>query len=181
MQPYAGSVRLVIFDVDGVLTDGSIHVDGTGEVLKSFNVRDGLAIALLRAHGIRSGVLSGKSSPALDFRVKQLGFDIAITGRLAKREAYEEIKAQEGLSDAEIAYVGDDVVDLPLAGKVGFFFAPVDAHPLVLGRADYVLTAAGGRGAGREAAERVLLAGGLTIEEAYAPLIEDWDRFDAVQ
>lgn len=178
---YQGPIRLVLFDVDGVLTDGSLDVDGCGEAIKRFNVRDGLAVGLLRAHGIKSGILSGKQSAPLDFRIKQLGFDLAITGKLEKREAYAIIKQENGLEDAQIAYVGDDVVDLPLAGEVAMFYAPADAHPLVLDRADHVLKTRGGRGVARELAEHLLMQDGLSLEDAYRPLIGQWDRHHAVQ
>jgi 3-deoxy-D-manno-octulosonate 8-phosphate phosphatase (KDO 8-P phosphatase) len=178
---YQGSIQLVLFDVDGVLTDGTLFLDGQGEQIKPFNVRDGLAIGLLRAHSIRSGVLSGKASAALDYRIRQLGFDVAVTGRLGKREAYAAIRREHALEDAEIAYVGDEVVDLPLAGLVGRFYAPADAHPLVLARADHVVAAKGGRGVAREVAEHVLQSGGLDLEQAYRPLIDQWDRHHAVQ
>ena len=178
---YAGPIRLVLFDVDGVLTDGSLIFDSTGEALKTFNVRDGLAIALLRVHGIRSGVLSGKTSGALDFRIQQLGFDVAVTGQLAKSEAFEAICIEEALENLSIAYVGDDVVDLPLAGRAGRFYAPADAHPLVMRRADHILTARGGHGAAREVAEHVLMSGGLSLEQAYEPLMRQWGNFHAVQ
>ena len=179
--PYQGPVRLVLFDVDGVLTDGTLYLDGQGEQIKGFNVRDGLAVSLLRAHGIRSGVLSGKTSAALDYRIRQLKFDVAVTGRLEKREAYAAIKREQGLEDSQIAYVGDDVVDLPLAGLVGCFYAPSDAHPLVLSNANHVVQARGGRGVAREVAEHLLQAGGLNLEQAYRPLIDEWNRYDAVQ
>ncbi|MNT93252.1 3-deoxy-D-manno-octulosonate 8-phosphate phosphatase KdsC [compost metagenome] len=86
-----------------------------------------------------------------------------------------------GINEAEIAYVGDDVVDLPLAGRVGRFYAPSDAHPLVLAAADVVADAQGGRGVGREVAERVLAEGGVGLKEAYAPLIAGWNAAGAVQ
>ncbi len=178
---YQGPIRLVLFDVDGVLTDGSLYLDEQGERFKAFNVRDGLAIALLHAHGLRAGVLSGKSSKALDFRVRQLKFDVAMTGHLEKREAYEAIKREQMLDDTQIAYVGDDVVDLPLAGLVGCFYAPSDAHSLVLEAADYVVTSQGGKGVAREVVERILQAGGLSLQQAYQPLIAQWGRYDAVQ
>lgn len=174
-------IKLLLFDVDGVLTDGSIIVDSHGEALKAFNVRDGLAVALLRCHGIRSGVLSGKASSALDYRVQQLGFDVAVTGTLEKLDAIQQIARDQGLSFGEIAFVGDDVVDLPLAGLVGRFYAPSDAHPLVREEADFVLSLPGGGGAGREAAERVLTESGLSLEDAYAPLLNSWRKFDAAQ
>ena len=178
---YQGPIKLVLFDVDGVLTDGSLHLDGAGEAIKTFNVRDGLAVGLLRAHGICSGVLSGKSSAALDYRVKQLKFDVVVTGRLEKREAYAEIQREQGLSDAEIIYVGDDVVDIPLIGLVARFYAPADAHELVAQSADHVLKICGGQGVARELAEHILLGDGLTMEQIYAPLIGQWSRHDAIQ
>lgn len=178
---YQGPIRLVLFDVDGVLTDGSLHIDGQGEHAKVFNVRDGLAVALLRAHGIRVGILSGKSSAPLDYRIRQLKFDVAVTGHLEKRKAYGEIKGGQELADAQIAYVGDDVVDLPLAGLVGLFYAPSDAHPLVLAEADHVVNTRGGFGVAREVAEHILLTGGLTLKQAYRPLIEHWGHYHDVQ
>lgn len=178
---YGGPIRLLLLDVDGVLTDGTLLFGSDGETVKGFNVRDGLAVALLRAHGVATGVLSGKSSAPLDFRIKQLGFDVAVTGRLEKRDALAGIVQQLGISPSEVAYVGDDVVDLPLAGHVGLFYAPADAHPLVKDRADHVLALGGGRGAAREAAEHVLTSAGLSLEDAYAPLIRDWSAHHAVQ
>lgn len=178
---YQGPIRLVLFDVDGVLTDGTLFLDGQGELVKPFNVRDGLAVGLLRAHGILSGVLSGKASAPLDYRIRQLKFDVAVTGKLEKREAYAALKREHALEDAEVAYVGDDVVDLPLAGLVGRFYAPADAHPLVLARADHVVGAKGGHGVAREVAEHVLHSGGLGLEHAYQPLMDQWDRHHAVQ
>lgn len=178
---YQGPIKLVLFDVDGVLTDGGLHIDGKGEQFKTFNVRDGLAVALLRVHGIRCGVLSGKASPSLDFRIHQLGMDVAVTGRLEKLDALAAICGDLGIDEGEIAYVGDDVVDLPLAGRVGRFYAPADAHPLVLAAADVVADTCGGRGVGREVAERVLAEGGIGLQEAYAPLVAGWSAAGAVQ
>jgi len=178
---YQGAIKLVLFDVDGVLTDGGLHIDCKGEQFKTFNVRDGLAVALLRVHGIRSGVLSGKTSPSLDFRIQQLGMDVAVTGRLEKLEALAGICSDLAISADQIAYVGDDVVDLPLVGRVGRFYAPSDAHPLVLAAADVVADAQGGRGVGREVAERVLAEGGVGLQQAYDPLIAGWNAAGAVQ
>ena len=177
----AARVQLMVFDVDGVLTDGTLFFDGRGESVKPFNVRDGLAIGLLRAHGVLTGVLSGRDSAPLQYRIEQLKFDIAVTGRLEKLDAYSAIKRERGLADSEIAYVGDDVVDLPLAGLAGRFYAPADAHPLVLARADHVVSAEGGRGVAREVAEHLLLSDGLDLESAYQPLIDQWQRYQAAQ
>jgi 3-deoxy-D-manno-octulosonate 8-phosphate phosphatase (KDO 8-P phosphatase) len=178
---YRGPIRLLLLDVDGVLTDSTLFIGRNGEEFKSFNTRDGLAVALLRAHGIRTGVLSGKSSDALDFRIKQLGIDVAVTGHLDKASAFAQILSNEDLTAESVAYVGDDVVDLPLAGRVGRFYAPSDAHRLVLERADHVLNARGGGGAAREAAEHLLLTGGLTLLDAYAPMVEQLEALHASQ
>lgn len=177
----SADIELVLFDVDGVLTDCSLYLDSDGESFKVFNARDGLAVALLHAHGIRSGVLSGKSSGGLDYRIRQLQFDIAVTGCVEKRRALREICADEDLHPSTVAYVGDDVVDLPLIGLVGRFYAPSDAHRLVLDRADHVISCRGGRGVAREVAEHVLLSRGHSLTEVYQPLIEGWGRLDAVQ
>lgn len=181
ISTYQGTIRLVLFDVDGVLTDGSLQLNGEGEALKTFNVRDGLAVALLRAHGIRCGILSGKTSAPLDYRIRQLKFDVAVTGKLEKTAAYEAIKREQQLEDVQIAYVGDDVVDLPLIGRVGQFYAPSDAHVLVLQRADHVMKACGGHGVAREVAEHLLMQDGMSLEQVYRPLINQWSWHDAVQ
>ncbi len=178
---YQGPIKLVLFDVDGVLTDGSLHFTREGEAIKTFNVRDGLAIGLLRVHGVRCGVLSGKTSAPLDQRIQQLQFDLAITGKMDKRDAYEVIKHEEGLDNSQIAYIGDDVVDFPLIGQVGIFYAPGDAHELIRVGADHVLKASGGRGAARELAEHLLQSGGLSLAEVYQPLIDSLGDNNVVQ
>ena len=178
---YQGPIRLLLLDVDGVLTDGSLYVGADGESFKCFNVKDGLAVGLLRAHGIRTGILSGRSSAALDRRIEQLEIDIALTGRIEKRHAIAELIDSTGIDADEIAYVGDDVVDLPLIGLVGQFFAPSDAHPLVLQKCDHILGAQGGKGAVREAAEAILTAGGLSLEQSYEPLLNGWENYRAAQ
>lgn len=180
-RSYQGPIRLLLLDVDGVLTDGSLLLSSRGEDIKRFNVRDGLAVALLRAHQIQTGILSGKSSGALDFRIQQLGIELAVTGKLEKLSGLEHILERADLSAESVAYVGDDVVDLPLAGRVGAFYAPSDAHPLVVEKADYVLRSAGGHGAAREAAEHLLSLNGLSMDEIYAPLIGQWEENHAAQ
>jgi 3-deoxy-D-manno-octulosonate 8-phosphate phosphatase (KDO 8-P phosphatase) len=174
---YQGNVRLVLFDVDGVLTDGSLLFNNDGEFLKSFNVRDGVAIGLLRRYGIASGILSGRSSPPLTRRATELGFDVVVTGRSDKLSAYEAIKQERGLRDEQIVYVGDDVIDLPVMLRAGLAFAPLDAHVLALRHADHVTRARGGRGVAREVAESVLLADGMTLDEIYQAFLKEevWD------
>lgn len=165
-------ISLLLLDVDGVLTDNSLYFGPDGEQLKSFNARDGVAVALLRTHGIRSGVMSGRDSPALMARVRQLTMDFTLTGVRDKLAALETLIDSEALHRGSIAYVGDDVIDLPLADQVGLFMCPADAHPMVKSAADHVLSTSGGKGAAREAAEYVLETSGYSLESAYAELLE---------
>ncbi|WP_321791665.1 KdsC family phosphatase [Burkholderia pyrrocinia] len=178
---YGGAVRLVLFDVDGVLTDGLLHVSADGECMKRFHAHDGIAIALLRAHGIRSGILSGKHSGALAWRAAQLGIDVLVTGCDDKAAGYANIKLRQRLDDSAIAYVGDDVNDLAVIERVGVSYAPADAHRLVRARVDHVTNAAGGRGVAREVAEHLLSDGGLSLDDAYRPLLEQWSDHGVVQ
>jgi 3-deoxy-D-manno-octulosonate 8-phosphate phosphatase, YrbI family len=180
-REYRGKIRLVLFDVDGVLTDGSLHFNGDGEYLKSFSVRDGVAIGLLREYGIASGVLSGRSSAPLTRRAEELGFDVVVTGSRDKLSAYEAIKLERGLQDEQIVYVGDDVIDLPVMLRAGRAFAPGDAHVLVLRHADHVTRARGGHGVAREVAENVLLADGMTLDEMYQSFLTGEVRSAIVQ
>ena len=178
---YRGPVRLVLFDVDGVLTDGLLHVTADGEFIKSFHAQDGVAFALLRAHGIRTGILSGKHSGALTWRAQQLGVDVLVSGCDDKAAGYADIKTRLRLADHEIAYVGDDVNDLAVIERVGVSYAPADAHHFVRSRVDHVANAAGGRGVAREVAEHLLAGGGLPLDDVYRPLLDQWSRHDAVQ
>src|SRR3546814_887351 len=107
--------------------------------------------------------------------------DVALTGTLEKRTALETVLHKHSLSPHDVAYVGDDVVDLPLAGYVGRFYAPADAHPLVLAVADFVLDSRGGRGAMRETAEHILSLSGMNLEEMYSPFLDGWEPYAAVQ
>ncbi|MDE1180428.1 HAD hydrolase family protein [Paraburkholderia sp.] len=174
-------IQLVLFDVDGVLTDGRLHMTGHGEFMKSFHAKDGVAIALLRAHGVRSGILSGKHSDALQYRAESLGMDVLSTGRHDKRVAYEQIKADQGLLDCQIAYVGDDINDLPVIDVVGLSYAPADAHALVRQQVDHVVGCVGGAGVARAVVEHLLLRSGLSIDDIYAPLLAQWSHHHVVQ
>lgn len=178
---YQGGIRLVLFDVDGVLTDGSLHLGALGEEVKIFNAKDGVAVALLKSHGISTGVLSGKASDALDYRVSQLKLDLAITGRSDKLRAYSQLKRDLCLDDREIVFVGDDVIDLPVIRRAALSYAPADAHELVRWEASHITRTKGGKGVAREVAEHLLQLGGLTLEEAYAPLLNKWSTHDVQQ
>ncbi|MCB1755463.1 MAG: HAD-IIIA family hydrolase [Gammaproteobacteria bacterium] len=171
----------MLWDVDGVLTNGDIHISAEGECFKTFNVKDGVAVALLRIHGVKTGVLSGKSSPALTTRCKQLGLDVIKTGIHNKISALSEICKELSLTPEQVAYVGDDIIDLQVIKRVGLSFAPVDAHPLVLDSVDHVTICKGGSGVAREAAETLLSTFGFTTESMYQPLVDEWDSTPVVQ
>ena len=116
----AKRVKLIIFDVDGVLTDGGIYIGADGELFKPFFCRDGLGITLAHRAGLKTAIITGRQSEHLRYRAKELHITEVYQGNLDKREAYRDLKAKLGLADEEIAYFGDDLVDLPIMGQVGF-------------------------------------------------------------
>lgn len=154
----AARIRLLLLDVDGVLTDGLLWYGPQGEELKAFHVRDGLGIRLLRQEGIVVAVLSAKRSPALERRVRDLRVDHALLGRDDKSRGLDELLAAAGAGPEAVAHVGDDLLDLPVMRRVGLGIAPADAHPMVRREADWVTEAGGGRGAVREVADGLLEA-----------------------
>ena len=153
--------RLLLLDVDGVLTDGSILFNGQGSEIKVFNVKDGLGIRLLMKAGIRVGVVTGRRSQALNQRCRDLGIDIVFDGISDKAAVWDDILAQTGTEAFEIAFMGDDLPDLPLMKRAGLSIAVADAHESVRNRADHITTVKGGRGAVREVCETILKAQGL--------------------
>jgi 3-deoxy-D-manno-octulosonate 8-phosphate phosphatase (KDO 8-P phosphatase) len=154
----AARIRLLLFDVDGVLTDGQIIINADGSESKRFNVRDGTAIVWAGRQGLLTGVLSGRSSPATAERARQLGMAVVRQDAAIKEDAYERIRLDLGLADEEIAYMGDDVLDLPVLARAGLSAAPADAVDEVRRRVHWVSRAPGGRGAAREFVELVLRA-----------------------
>ncbi|EMQ2878783.1 HAD-IIIA family hydrolase [Vibrio navarrensis] len=166
-------IKLVLFDVDGVLTDGTIYVSESGEYFKSFNVKDGIAIELLRANGIRSGVISGKSSPALRVRCEQLNFDIIEMGCKNKLPKLEQICVKLGISKDNIAFCGDDVLDIAIMSQCAIAVAPSDAHELVLDAATWISELPGGKGMVRQFVDQLLMAQmGYSLKQIYEPLME---------
>ena len=174
-------VRLMLWDVDGVLTNGDIFISAEGESFKQFNVKDGVAVALLAKHNIKTGVISGKRSDALSKRCSELGLDIVMTGIHNKIAALNSLCHDLDLLPEQIAYIGDDVIDLEVMRKVGLTFAPYDGHTLVKGEADFVTDAMGGCGVAREAAERLLIGRGMTLAEVYKPLMDEWNMTEVIQ
>jgi 3-deoxy-D-manno-octulosonate 8-phosphate phosphatase (KDO 8-P phosphatase) len=162
----ARPIRWLLLDVDGVLTDGRLLYGGGGEPWLAFDIKDGLALKLARLAGLEIGILSGRSSAALAQRAKALGIAAMIAGREDKGVAYREWLAGSGTRPEEVAYVGDDLLDLPILLHCGLGLAPADAAPEVRAVVHGVLEAAGGRGAVREAVRRILDARG-----EWAPLV----------
>jgi len=155
----ARGIRMLILDVDGVMTGGAILMDGQGE-LKAFDVRDGHGIKLLQRAGVEIAIITGRRSAVVAQRAADLGIGHVMQGCLNKQEAFERLLADAGLRADACAMMGDDVIDLPPMRACGLALAPADAHPAVLAEADWVSDAEGGRGAIRQAAEGFILARG---------------------
>ena len=156
----AARVRLMIFDVDGVLTDGTLYYSAQGEELKAFNIRDGQGMKLLAATGVRLAILSGRRSPALERRAVNLDIDLLYQGIDDKLAAFDELRTRLGLAPDDCGFVGDDLIDLPVLARCGFAASVADGAPEVLSRVHYVTRALGGRGAAREVCELVMRAQG---------------------
>lgn len=163
----ARRVRLMLFDVDGVLTDGRLWYGPDGEALKAFHVLDGHGIKLLVHTGTAVALLSGRSSPAVARRAAELGIAQVLQGIEDKRSAFEALASKLAIPLQETGYMGDEVVDLPVLRCCGFACAPPGAHARVLASVHYVTRAAAGRGAAREACEFVLQAQGR-LEAAFS-------------
>lgn len=164
----AARVKVMIFDVDGVLTDGSLTYGPDGEVTKTFNVLDGLGIQLLNKTGVKTAIISARKSPIVVKRASDLGIAHVYQGIHDKRVGFAELLAATGVTPEECGYIGDDVIDLPLFTRVGFAVTVPSGHPEVQHRAHYVTKNAGGRGAVREVCDLVMRAQG-TYEQALAP------------
>jgi 3-deoxy-D-manno-octulosonate 8-phosphate phosphatase (KDO 8-P phosphatase) len=164
----AARVKVMIFDVDGILTDGSLTYGPDGEVTKTFNVLDGLGIQLLQKTGVITAIISARKSPIVLARSRDLGINHVWQGHHDKRVDVAALLEQTGFAAEQCGYIGDDVIDLPLLTKVGFAVTVPTGHPEVQHRAHYVTKAGGGRGAVREVCDMVMRAQG-TYEQALAP------------
>lgn len=154
----ARAIKLLLLDVDGVLTDGRIILDDRGVETKHFDVRDGQGIVLLMRAGIEVGLITARSSKAVRYRAKELGLRIVRQGIQNKLSTYRVIQRQSGLAETEIAYIGDDVGDLAILQRVGFAVTVNDGWEELFSSVDYVTEKPGGRGAVREVAELLLKA-----------------------
>jgi 3-deoxy-D-manno-octulosonate 8-phosphate phosphatase (KDO 8-P phosphatase) len=158
----ARKIRVLLMDVDGVLTDGHIYLqslpDGTAMEMKAFHSQDGAGLKMARSRGLRIGVISGRDSAAVTRRAKEVGMEFVYQGRDEKMRAYEEILRAAGVRDAEVAYVGDDLPDLPIMQRVGLAVAVANAVPEVRRAAHYVTRRGGGDAGVREVIELILKA-----------------------
>ena len=165
------SVKLLLLDVDGVLTDGGIVIDERGQEVTRFDVQDGHGIKLLQQAGIRVGLLTGRASRAVAVRAERLSIGLVYQNVTDKLRGYEKVKAEVGLADAEVAYVGDDMQDLPVLRRVAFAVAVKNAWSGLEAHADYVTTREGGHGAVREVAELM-----LRLTGRWDALLKEFDR-----
>ncbi|MDF1526195.1 MAG: HAD hydrolase family protein [bacterium] len=157
----AKKIKLIVFDVDGVLTDGKISYTSSGEELKSFNVRDGHATKMAFRAGLTVAIITGRKSPMVQRRCEELGIELLFQGIKNKHLALDELMESTGFGASHIAYMGDDVVDLPVMMSVGLGCSPSDAAEEVRQRSDLVTGAPGGNGAARELIFFILQAKGL--------------------
>ena len=169
-QRKAAQVRIMIFDVDGVLTDGRMQYSAEGELFISFYVHDGLGIQMLQKMGIATAIISARQTPIVNKRATDLGITYVYQGNHDKRITFAQLLADTGVTASECGFMGDDVVDLPLFSKVGFAVSVPNAHPEASSRAHYITSAAGGLGAVREICDFILRAQDK-YETALAPYL----------
>ena len=169
LQQRLAVVQTMVFDVDGVLTDGGLILDNCGKEYKRFHSRDGHGIRMLLDHGIRVAVITGRQSGVVEHRCTELGIDYVYQGYRDKRPAFAALMAELSLPADLFAYMGDDIVDLAVMRRVGVAMAVADAHPFVQRHAHWISQYRGGRGAAREACEALLRARGQlgTVLESY--------------
>jgi len=170
MNEKAKAVRMMIFDVDGVLTDGGLHYTDAGQEIKVFNTLDGLGMKLLKDSGVRLAIITGRTSNIVELRAHQLGVNYLYQGSHDKLATFHHLLAESGLTAEQCGYMGDDLVDLPVMRRVAFAVATPEAPELVRQHADYVTGLPGGRGAVRELCELVMQAQG-TLDAALAPYL----------
>ena len=156
----AARIRLVVFDVDGVLTDGGLFIDTEGREHKVFHSRDGHGMKMLQESGVAIAIITGRSSPAVAHRMASLGIEHVYQGQQDKLPAFRALLQSLSLVPEQAAYVGDDVVDLPVMRQVGLAVAVQDAHELVKRHAHWITSHAGGRGAARDVCELIMEAQG---------------------
>ena len=165
-------IKIIVLDVDGVMTDGKVIITDEGRELRNFNVKDGHGIKIAQRAGYQFAILSGKASKAVDVRAAGLGIKIIYQGQLRKVDPYQDIKKKHGYVDEEICCVGDDITELPLFRRCGFAVPVNDAVDELKGAAHFITEANGGHGAVRELCELILKTTGKW-DEATARYYQD--------
>jgi 3-deoxy-D-manno-octulosonate 8-phosphate phosphatase (KDO 8-P phosphatase) len=161
MKNKLANIKLLLLDVDGVLTDGNITYSDTGDQIKTFHSRDGFGLRLLMDSGIKVGIITGRKSKALEYRCNNLGITLLLDGIKNKSTALDKITALTGILPENTAFVGDDLMDLPVMKRVGVSFCVFDGCQEVKIHSDIITTQKGGQGAVREICETILKAKGL--------------------
>jgi len=161
----AAQIKLVIFDVDGVLTDGSLFMGDDGQEYKAFNSKDGLGMKMLQRSGVPVAIITARQSNVVKLRMESLGIEHLYQGQQEKLPAFEALLEKLSLDAGEVAYVGDDLVDLPIMIRCGLAIAVADSHQRVIEQAHWVTENMGGRGAAREVCE-LIMAGQDTLESS---------------
>jgi 3-deoxy-D-manno-octulosonate 8-phosphate phosphatase (KDO 8-P phosphatase) len=156
----ARKIKLVLFDVDGVLTDGRLYLDNRGEEYKAFNSRDGHGLKMLQRNGVEVGIITGRTSQIVEHRTKELGIRHVRQGCADKFPAYEQLRRELELDHEQVGFVGDDIVDLPIMLRVGLAVCPQDGNFLVKRHSHWVTPNDGGRGCARDVCELLMLAHG---------------------
>jgi 3-deoxy-D-manno-octulosonate 8-phosphate phosphatase (KDO 8-P phosphatase) len=168
----AEKIKLLILDVDGVLTDGTVFIDDDDKEMKAFNIHDGLGIKMLQRSGVDVAIISGGAASAIEHRALHLGIKYIYLAQEKKAQVFLDLKQKLNLNDDEIAYIGDDIPDLSVMKTVGFAVAVPNAVAEVLAEADFVTKKAGGFGAVREVCDLIMLAQG-TLESAHQFYFEE--------
>ncbi|NOX76332.1 MAG: 3-deoxy-manno-octulosonate-8-phosphatase KdsC [Gammaproteobacteria bacterium] len=167
----AAQIKLIIFDVDGVLTDGRLIFGDDGQEYKAFHSRDGHGMKMLQTSGVAVGIITGRSSKVVEHRMRNLGIEHVYQGQQEKLPAFQQLIAKLELQPEQVAYVGDDVVDLPIMLRVGLAVATADAHALVARHAHWQTPNKGGQGAARDICELIMEAQG-TLDRAMQPYLD---------
>ena len=172
----AKGIKMLVLDVDGVLTEGHVTMTDSGDEIKNFNARDGHGIKMLQRAGIEVAILTGRKSKVVAHRAADLGIQYLIQGSLRKADGLKDLCAQAGISPEDCAYMGDDVIDLPAMNQCRLKTSPINAHQSVLNKVMWISAYQGGAGAVRQLCEGLILANGGwddIIEKAYGVTPED--------
>jgi 3-deoxy-D-manno-octulosonate 8-phosphate phosphatase (KDO 8-P phosphatase) len=157
-------IKMILLDVDGVLTDGGIILGNEGEEIKKFDIQDGMGVTLARMAGMKVGIITGRQSSLVERRAKELNMDVVMQGFFHKLPAYQEILRSYPFEENEICYMGDDFLDLEVLERVGLAVTPANGRPQIKAMAHFVTQASGGKGAVRELVDTIITAKGMWDE-----------------